>query len=267
MLDLGKLEESFYSSLLIQFTFICFFTPYLLIAGLVSYVFNICIIVLVMALYTKITRRPISRRVGNIEIWNQLYNMISYLGIIFNAIVIVTTGDQLGADVLERIVPGNRSSFRTVFDAQNALLVVKFLLSIMIPKLPQWIGEMQMRERLVRERERKKNSKILTRLSKERIKKEIDEKKKAFANAKKLKKDKIKQNRIQEKIKAQAMVLEDDDTRSLKYFFENNKKMEVFEKMSFRVNSKTEEMMEMPRPRIEVKKVKKTNRKKLDNGY
>lgn len=239
MLDLGSLEENLYSSLLIQFTFICFFTPYLLYAGLISYFINLLVIVLTIHVYTKITRRPISRRVTNIGIWNNLYNIISYVGIVFNAFAIsFSWKDQdLIPESIEDQLPGGRTVSDFVYDVQNILLIAKFVLSMVIPTLPVSIKKKLIREKLVKERQNKKNSKILWNLAKEKMD-------------------------LQEKMGGKgrsSSILETEEERSLKYFFENHEELKDFE-MTAKGDSRFSDAM---RPHVTVKKMKESGRDQL----
>ena len=84
MINLGSLEEDFYTSILIQYSFICFFSPFFFLAGTTSYIINVLVVVLTVLAYTKVTTRPISRKIQNIGIWNQLFNIVGYLGIVYN---------------------------------------------------------------------------------------------------------------------------------------------------------------------------------------
>lgn len=240
MLDLGSLEENLYSSLLIQFTFICFFTPYLLYAGLISYVINLIVIVLTIQVYTNITRRPISRRLTNIGIWNNLYNVISYVGIVFNAFAISFSWKDLNlvSEDFEAQLPGGRTVSDFVYDVQNMLLIAKFVLSIAIPNLPNSIKMKLNREKLVKERQRKKNSKALYRLAKEKMKLE------------KKRGGKVKQ----------SSMLEGEEERSLKYFFENDEELKDFQMVLGAVNNQTDDKEIEVKPRVHVRKMKESGR-------
>lgn len=198
MIDLGALEEGFYSSLLSQFTFICFFSQFLIGAGLVSYLINLFIIYLILKIYSKVSRRPISRKVSNIGVWNDLFDIVSYLGIVYNTIIAVKytkglssiTGDEKTkvSDVV--------SETEYIYRVQFGLLVFKFLFSILVPTLPEWIKLRISREKLTKNRNSKNLSRALSRF------------KKLFANYEDM--------------------FEDEDSADLKYFFKNEERIEKF---------------------------------------
>lgn len=260
MLDLGSLEENLYSSLLIQFSFICFFTPYLLYAGLISFIINIIVIILTINLYTKVTRRTISRKVTNIGIWNNLYNIVSYLAVVFNAFAVSLSGEEQGllTGRLTFLLPKDRTASEFVYDIQNLLLIAKFILNIVIPTLPSWIEKKLTREKLIRERERKKNSNVLSRLSRERVEKEMRGKGRISGNNKSTK---FEEDIYKEKLEAHSIILEGDDTKNLKFYFENDQKVFGFEDVELKEKGLMAEKIKVPKPIVKVRKAKENRRR------
>ena len=175
MLNLGSLEEEFHASLITQFTFICLFSPYLVSAGLVSFLINFIVIGLTMKIYTEITRRPISRRVTSIGIWKSLYSIVGYIGILFNTIIIAKLNDGVTAftslDHIKNEDGGKESTDRAdgisvndvewIYLIMFGLLIFKFTLSLLIPDLPDWIQKKVTREDLGQERAVKKYSRLV----------------------------------------------------------------------------------------------------------
>lgn len=208
-------------------------------------------------MYTKVTRRPISRRVTNIGIWNDLYDVISYLGIIFNAVVISISGDRFGSENFEKFMPGGRKTSDVIYTIQSGLLIVKFILSILIPGLPESIDKKLTREKLIKERERKKNSEVMARLSREKI----EAKRAEFLSKVKDDDENLDFNNTQQKLDAQASILEDEETKNLKYYFENDLQLMDFEQMVYQIDSKFGGKEKIPKPVVKVCKVKKNNRK------
>lgn len=171
MIDLASLEVGFYSSLLSQFTFICFFSQFLVGAGLVSYLINLLIIYLTIRIYTRVSRRPISRKVSSIGIWNKLFDIVSYIGIVYNTIVTVryTTNLEAFVDLIDKEQSEIETAiFQTelIYRVQFALLIFKFLYSIIVPALPDWIKTRVSRENLVKNRNSKDLSTALSRFKK-----------------------------------------------------------------------------------------------------
>lgn len=147
MLDLASAEEGLHTTLLTQFTFICFFVIQFPYGGFISFCINIATLFILILLYSYVARRTISERKNNLEIWITFYNVISYFGIIFNAVALVK-GQNEASQVFKEWF-GNESTF-LIFATQNGLLLSKFLLSILVPKMPVWVYN-----RVVREEENK----------------------------------------------------------------------------------------------------------------
>ena len=89
MVDVGSFEVDFNMSILRQFTFICFFTPYIVFSGIAVYFFNTIIIMVTMKIYLHFGRRGLSRRISSIGCFNKLYTVIGYLGILMNTLIIM----------------------------------------------------------------------------------------------------------------------------------------------------------------------------------
>lgn len=211
MIDLGSLEDDLQTSNLTQFAFNCFFTPYLIYAGTVSLIVNIFVIILTVKIYTEVTRRPISRREKSIGIWNDLYSIVGYLGVLYNAAVLVrksrTVSDFFGYDK-------DSERDKDVLMAYNmitCLLAFKYVLARVIPKLPSWISAQIIREKLIVERIKRRNDMTLNRLGRNENG-EIDEK-----------------------------LFEDKESQSLRYFFDNNKQIAKFEKLKVNKSELREE--------------------------
>lgn len=168
MLNLESLEEGFYSSLLMQYSFICFFSPFLMSAGLISWIINILIIVLTMLIYTGSTTRPVSRRTKDIGIWNNIFNFVGYIGVLYNSVVIVrySQGASLFFDFGTK-----ESETEMIYIVQGGILIFKFLLSISVQNLPKWINDSIVREKMEKQRAIELNSKVLNRLYKEAARK------------------------------------------------------------------------------------------------
>lgn len=206
MIDLGSIEEELQTSNLTQFAFNCFFTPYLIYAGTVSFIVNLFVIFLTVKIYTEVTRRPISRRTKDIGIWNDLYSIVGYLGVLYNAAVLVrksrTVSDFFGYDKSSE----REKDVLMAYNLITVLLIFKYILNRVIPTLPNWISARLTRERLIMERIKKRNDKILNRLGRKEDG-EIDEK-----------------------------LFEDKESQSLRYFFDNNTRVEKFEKIKVNKN-------------------------------
>ena len=220
MLDLGSLEEGMHISLLTQYTFVCFFSPFLITAGLVSYLINLIIIYLTVFIYVKITRRPVSRRVSSIGIWNHLYITVGYLGIIYNAIIIVKMNGSLFKIKPEYLRHESRRSegcsamesnknddyifeVETIYRVQIYLLLFKVALGMLISKKVPWIEKLRLREKMTKERLRKRTAKILSKIGMEKSKRKDG--------------------------KFDKSIFEDSEAKSLKYFFKKVSKIKNYD--------------------------------------
>ena len=207
MIDLNTLEEEFYTALITQFSFICFFSPYLITAGLISWVINLVVIFITVSLYTDFASRSISRRSKTIGVWNVLFNLIGYLGVVYNTAIVVKNIDNPG---LFYSFNSEEAKIEVIYLIQAILLILKYLLSITIDELPNWIQAILVREKLNKQRSIDMNSQVLNRLIGEAT----------HNNQSMLKKGtKKKDNSLFEK----------QEGRDLKFFFKNDFK-EVEEK-------------------------------------
>ena len=158
MLDVQELEEEFHASLVIQFTFICFFSPFLASAGLISFLINLAVIVFTIKIYTQVSRRPIPRRVSDLGIWKDFYKVIGFLGVLFNSILIAKHNDGIRAITEFRFRNHPKSSSVTTSDIeiiyriQFILIIAKILLDLLIPGLPDWIVKKRVKEARTKDR-------------------------------------------------------------------------------------------------------------------
>lgn len=218
MIDLDLSEADLYSSLLIQFTFICFFSQFLVVSGFLSYLINLLIVVLTVKIFTKVSRRSISRNDSNIEIWNRFFDTISYLGIVFNAIFAVKFTNGLTSFTGQTLEESDQIlDTELIYRVQFFVLVLKFVVSFLIPALPAWIEQRISREKLMVVRNRKKLTNNLSKF------------KKKFDNFEEL--------------------FEDQDTADLKYFFKNEDKICEFlpTKKVIEDESKVKRYIKLPR--------------------
>ena len=158
MLDVQELEEEFHASLVIQFTFICFFSPFLASAGLISFLINLAVIVFTIKIYTQVSRRPIPRRVSDLGIWKDFYKVIGFLGVLFNSILIAKHNDGIRAITEFRFRNQPRSGSVTTSDIeiiyriQFILIIAKIFLDLLIPGLPDWIVKKRVAEARTKDR-------------------------------------------------------------------------------------------------------------------
>ena len=228
MLDLSSLEEGLHMSLLTQYTFIVFFSPFLLFSGLISYLINIGVISLLVIVYVVITRRSISRTVNNIGVWNSLYDIVGYAGIAYNALLIARFNKSL-FEIKRKFVEDTEVEeqaelldMQLMYKVHIALLISKFVLNMIIPKVLDWIEVKTIQESLSKTRVNKLRTEMLSRVGREKSAKEdgsFDER-----------------------------IFEDRETQSLKYYFKNYNKVRSYKE--FRVNKSLFKGAENPRMRV-----------------
>lgn len=128
---------------------------------------------------------------------------MGYIGIIYNALVIIrnTQGVSVINKAGEKVDETKNSTF--IYNIQGFLLLLKFLLSIMIPPLPNWLYQRLMNEKITSEKIKKDHSKMLVDLGKEI-------------------------GGIGKRGKLDKNVFESKENKSLKYFFKNKEKVEEF---------------------------------------
>lgn len=87
--------------------------------------------------YCYITRRSLSRRISNIGIWNNIFNYISFAGVLYNSIVILVPGNGL-SELLDS--QSRETTVIIIFLLEHLILALKYLLSEIIPLKPEWIS-------------------------------------------------------------------------------------------------------------------------------
>lgn len=136
MIDIGSMEVTFYTTLAIQFGFIVLFSPYFIPVGFLSYFINLGAIAVTITFYSFITKRSVGRRCSSIGIWNRIFMYLSYVGVLYNTIIILVPGNNLigllDSEERERVVI-------MAFILENIIVFLKFMLNEAIPKIPRWI--------------------------------------------------------------------------------------------------------------------------------
>ena len=138
MADINDIEREFYTALIIQFAFICLFSPHFIACGFLSYFINIGVITLTMSFYGYFAKRSQSRRISNIGIWNNLFNYISIAGIVYNCVVILTP--NTGFTGLIQFEDRETTIIFLVI-LENCILGLKFFLNEIIPSEPNWVKQ------------------------------------------------------------------------------------------------------------------------------
>lgn len=148
MINIEKKEVEFFTILVIQFAFIVLFSPYFIPVGFLAYFMNLGVIALTITFYGFITKRSIGRKCSNIGIWNRIFLYLSYLGVLYNTVVILVPGNNLIG-----LLDSSDSEREAIiaFLLENAILFLKFIIQEIIPNVPHWVNL-----RLKKERKSKK---------------------------------------------------------------------------------------------------------------
>lgn len=161
--SLSSQERQFYTFILIQFTWICLFSPIVWATPLLSYFLNYFAIWVTIVMYSKLSQRPISRTETSMKVWNDMYKVIGYVGIIYNAVYLIKIYDLkplrsfYNQFQFDHIKGGyDQWEIYVIFWLENVLLVVKFILSLGIKIKSPWL-----KKRLIRENEMKKTVNLL----------------------------------------------------------------------------------------------------------
>ncbi len=138
MIDIGSKEVEFYNALVIQFGFIVLFSPYFVPACFLSYCINLGVIAFTVTFYGYITKRSISRRASDIGIWNKIFLHLSYVGVLYNTVIILMPGNNI-IGILD-----NEEREKTIiwaFIMENVVLFIKLMLDEIIPPMPYWVSQ------------------------------------------------------------------------------------------------------------------------------
>lgn len=158
--SLSSQETQFYTFVLIQYTWICLFSPIVFATPLVSFFMTYIAIYFTIIMYSRLSQRPISRTKTSMKIWNDFYKVIGYVGIIYNAYYLIVMFDLKPLQNLYKRYYGleelNRDTYelwelRVIFWLENALLITKFVISLGIKMKSPWL-----KKRVTRENEMKK---------------------------------------------------------------------------------------------------------------
>lgn len=161
MFDLKNKEELFYQVLAIQYGWITLFLPFFPLGAFVAFISNMIILLLTAKSYESIIRRSASKHMTNIGIWKNIFIALGYLGVMYNAVTIIYPGKGLPAFLSWK---SSEKDIVTVLVAEHAILIVKFLLSLVIPVSPKWVHVKIQQERY-REKSEKDSKNSLSKAS------------------------------------------------------------------------------------------------------
>lgn len=156
--SLSSQERQFNTFVLIQFTWICLFSPIVFTTPLLSYFLNYLAIYVTITMYSDLSQRPITRTETSMKVWNDMYKIIGYAGIIYNAVYLIKIYDLKPLrkiyetlNVKETFEAGvnNYDEWKIymIFWFQNILLIFKFIISLGIKTKTPWLKKRMRREK------------------------------------------------------------------------------------------------------------------------
>lgn len=80
MVNVKDIETTLFTSLLTQFAYINFFIPYCLYIGLVASIVNLGVISLMIGYYRYFSKKSVSKRIKDIDIWISVFRIVSCIG-------------------------------------------------------------------------------------------------------------------------------------------------------------------------------------------
>lgn len=140
MMSSNDTIDDTYNELFIQFGYIAMFSSYFPIIGLIAVIANIIHLISLAHAYSKYTKRGQSRRIQDIQIWNQLFEFISFVAILYNAILLIYPAGGFaefwGSEDLLR-------DLQIVLACLMGILAARYMIVALISRTPSYITEMK----------------------------------------------------------------------------------------------------------------------------
>lgn len=133
-----------YLSIISQFGYITLFAPFYPLSVLFISASNILVIFFTARAYSKFIKRPLSRQMGSIGIWNYVMKGISFVSTLYNCFLVLYPAGGL------KKIFGTENWKRDVIIiliVSHALIIMKFILERSIPELPDWVQTRIKKER------------------------------------------------------------------------------------------------------------------------
>ena len=132
-----------YSSLVVQFGFVIFFSPVFPLSPMIALINNLLLIRLGAFKMTYTRQRPIATKSGGIGVWEDVLQIMSVLGILTNCLLMYRTSDQLAT-----IFPNLSDMGLAVglFALEHCMLFFKYWLHTAIPRIPESVMNAMVKE-------------------------------------------------------------------------------------------------------------------------
>lgn len=153
MIDFGEVIEGYYTSLCLQFGYMVFFGIYFPFGYFELMIANIIIMALTAFAYSHHVKRSKSMRVSSIGIWKTIFKTLGYLGVIYNALVLLFPGNGM--------IPilGTQNQVRDVvliLMLEHFLIAFKAFIGSILEGMPLWVKRRIQKEKYLEERHHEK---------------------------------------------------------------------------------------------------------------
>jgi hypothetical protein len=153
MVDLGQSVNSYYTNLAIQFGYIAMFMCVFPAAITWGFLANLVMIILTEQSYSKIARRSLSKEIESIGVWNDIFLVFSFISTVVNAMIVTFTSKSVTRDYFDN----NRFlTFLGVIAFEHFIIILKFLVSRIIPDIPKGVKKRRKNDQYLRRRAKEK---------------------------------------------------------------------------------------------------------------
>lgn len=153
MVDFAPVLDGYYATIALQFGYITFFGIFFPVGLFLLFIANSIMMILSAFAYSDHVKRSKSKETNGIGIWKDVFVMVGYAGVIYNALVIIFLSNGF--------IPffGNENNTRDmiiVLVAEHVLLCFKALIGSIIDDQPQWVEQRIIKETFLVERYQEK---------------------------------------------------------------------------------------------------------------
>ena len=134
-----------YSSVIVQFCFVLFFSPVFPLAPLIAMINNICLLRLSAYKVCYTRQRPIALKAAGLGVWEDVLQIMSVMGILTNCGIMGYTSTVLQKSVTPFI--GIAGMVVALFALEHSILLVKYWLSAAVPRIPLAVLRAQAKDR------------------------------------------------------------------------------------------------------------------------
>lgn len=138
MVDFSDNVDLMYSALVIQFGYIVLFINFFPLAVLFAVLANLSIMFITAKTFATYIKRPVSRQMSTIGIWNQVLRGLSYVAVVYNCFAIIFVDIGIGKKASSPN-KGILVKYIVIILTGHGLIVLKYLMDKIIPEMPEWV--------------------------------------------------------------------------------------------------------------------------------